>query len=732
MESSPIALRPGQPIAATETLGSSVDRSTVSIVVPAYNPGTEIAELIAALQSQTAPFLEIVIVDDASDVPIADQLPTDAAVRVIRLKERTGAGGARAAGVAATRGEIVAFTDVDCRPPVDWLAKILATFGHAPEAIAVSGGYTHAAPISAIDQIAVLEQEYVFRFLAEGHATPIGGNMAIRRAAWERARTGREEIYFRRMASGEDTVLSSDLRRHGRIVYEPELNVAHVGRDGAGYFRRHINRGRSGMLIALFGLVDADPKSDSLTAHGGRALALGNFALAAGLIGVAVGFATQAAGWFTAAALFIAAYLILSSSFMKAARQILAARHAATWSRLLLLRGVLLVRQACWGYGAFKALGWVALKRIRKQYNIFASIAHFWAPGKISKLFYFVTSQCNARCNFCFNLDNVVNWSKRKPTELTLDEIRRVAASADRLPYITLSGGEPFVRPDLVDVVEAFHTLAHTFWVTIPTNAALTRHVLNGTRNILTRCPEVFLTIQVSLDSLHEDHDRSRKIKGGFEALSETLHGLAMLRRVYPNLRIQIGTVYGAFNVARIREIAEYCRTHFEVDQHLFGLIRAPRTLISHEDDALVHGYIDFLREHEERTGGNHRGLWARAVRALNGITYADLLQIRLSEKFLRPCAATQKFATLYDDGRVTPCEVLETTDCGNVRNFDCDLRALLNHKDVKRLHREQIVKAKCNCEWVCAIPINVLYDVSTYWRVAKAFFSPTDVIPSK
>ena len=116
-------------------------------------------------------------------------------------------------------------------------------------------------------------------------------------------------------------------------------------------------------------------------------------------------------------------------------------------------------------------------------------MVHFWRPGKISRLFYFVTSKCNARCEFCFNLDNVIDWEKRKEEELTLEEIRQIARNLKRLPYITMSGGEPFMRSDLVDILRVFHEEARTQWITIPSNGAITENTLRMTQEILTKCP---------------------------------------------------------------------------------------------------------------------------------------------------------------------------------------------------------------------------------------------------
>lgn len=64
-----------------------------------------------------------------------------------------------------------------------------------------------------------------------------------------------------------------------------------------------------------------------------------------------------------------------------------------------------------------------------------------------------VTTRCNLSCPYCFNKENRVSRSD----ELTLDEYRKLAEQwAPYKPGIFLSGGEPFARQDLVDLVAAF------------------------------------------------------------------------------------------------------------------------------------------------------------------------------------------------------------------------------------------------------------------------------------
>jgi glycosyltransferase involved in cell wall biosynthesis len=86
----------------------------ISCVVPVHNGEAYVAQAIDSILAQTYRRLEVLVVNDCS----GDRSAEIAAgygppVRVVELKEHGGAGVARAAGVAAAGGELIAFLDHD-------------------------------------------------------------------------------------------------------------------------------------------------------------------------------------------------------------------------------------------------------------------------------------------------------------------------------------------------------------------------------------------------------------------------------------------------------------------------------------------------------------------------------------------------------------------------------------------------------------------------------------------
>jgi mycofactocin glycosyltransferase len=115
----------------------------VSIIIPVYNRPKEIETCLASLQNLNYPAkdIEIIVVDDASQDHTADVVQRFD-VRLITLSCNRGQSAARNAGVAAARGEIIAFLDSDCIAQPDWLRELIPYFQDSR--VALVGGYVDA------------------------------------------------------------------------------------------------------------------------------------------------------------------------------------------------------------------------------------------------------------------------------------------------------------------------------------------------------------------------------------------------------------------------------------------------------------------------------------------------------------------------------------------------------------------------------------------------------------
>jgi glycosyltransferase involved in cell wall biosynthesis len=94
----------------------------VSVIIPTYNRAALVPQAVASVKAQTYRDFEILVVDDGSTDDTRETLAAWREVRVLRHPCRRGVAAARNLGIAAARGEWLAFLDSDDL----WLPEKLA------------------------------------------------------------------------------------------------------------------------------------------------------------------------------------------------------------------------------------------------------------------------------------------------------------------------------------------------------------------------------------------------------------------------------------------------------------------------------------------------------------------------------------------------------------------------------------------------------------------------------
>jgi glycosyltransferase involved in cell wall biosynthesis len=201
-------------------------RPRVSIITPVRNGAKDIAELLACLERQTLPRedFELVIGDDGStDGGTTGVESADGHVRVAFGPPRNSYA-TRNMAVEASRGDVLAFCDSDCRPEPDWLERGLETLAATD---IVAGRFRFDVPEgrtawTLVDMDGSKDHEHQVRIgLAET------ANLFIRRDLFDRlggldgsiAEYGDYEFAERAVANG------------ARLTYGPDAIVWHPTRD---------------------------------------------------------------------------------------------------------------------------------------------------------------------------------------------------------------------------------------------------------------------------------------------------------------------------------------------------------------------------------------------------------------------------------------------------------------------------------------------------------------------
>ena len=156
----------GNIVATSESNARSFD-GTVSVIVPHYNDLTNLSLCLEALKRQTlsSSRVEIIVADNDSPQGVDTIANTIAGRAKLVIVSERGAGAARNGGVAQAIGDILAFTDSDCRPEPQWLAEGVA----ALKRYDLVGGQVKVLVPDPLNMTPAEAFERVFAFDNEGY-----------------------------------------------------------------------------------------------------------------------------------------------------------------------------------------------------------------------------------------------------------------------------------------------------------------------------------------------------------------------------------------------------------------------------------------------------------------------------------------------------------------------------------------------------------------------------------
>jgi GT2 family glycosyltransferase len=218
----------------------------VSVIVCTRNGARRIVECLENLARLEYSAYEVIVVDDGSTDGTAD-VAAEYDVRVIRGVHR-GLSAVRNAGLAAARGEIIAYIDDDAFPDSHWLNFLVGAFERGAH-VAVGGPNLVPADDGYLAQLvgrAPGGPTHVLLNDQEAEHIP-GCNMAFRRDAL-REIAGFDEQFW--IAGDDVDVCWRLMERGGTLGFAPSAVVWHRRRGSLrAYWRQQVNYGRAEALL---------------------------------------------------------------------------------------------------------------------------------------------------------------------------------------------------------------------------------------------------------------------------------------------------------------------------------------------------------------------------------------------------------------------------------------------------------------------------------------------------
>lgn len=322
-----------------------------------------------------------------------------------------------------------------------------------------------------------------------------------------------------------------------------------------------------------------------------------------------------------------------------------------------------------------------------------------------------LTNKCNSRCLTC----NV--WQKKTAVELSRHEWQKIFQSLGASPYwVTLSGGEPFLRPDLTDIVADLCQICRPKIINLPTNGLLTEKIVKDVASLTKNNPKTNFVINLSLDGIGKKHDLARGIEDNFVKTIKTLNLLKKLKKT--NLTIGIHTVISKNNVKELTLITDYILDNLRPDSFITEIAenRVELDNLSNKIQPSLKDYKTAICYLKTRMKREKLSVLPRIQRAFR-LVYYDLVIETLKRKTqVIPCWAGIVSGQIAPNGDVWTCCV-RADILGNLKENNYDFKKIWFSAKADKV-RKSIKNKECSCPLANAGYTNILLSPRKLWQV--------------
>ena len=360
-------------------------------------------------------------------------------------------------------------------------------------------------------------------------------------------------------------------------------------------------------------------------------------------------------------------------------------------------------------------------------------LAHWgWvSPGMPINLTFSVTNVCQSRCKTCQIWDLYRQDPHKRTQELTTEEVTDIFRSMGHIYLFNVSGGEPFLRPDFVEIIEAAVEYLRPGIIHIPTNAIALKQSESKVEAILNllrqKSRHTQLTIKPSMDHVGRKHDEIRGVPGNFEKVMKLFNRLKAKKAGYPNMHVELGTVISRWNVEDIEEIAAFV-TGLGVDSYRNEIAEQRAEMFNQQDDITPspdqYEKAIALFERQIRANMRDKVLFQRITNAFRLVYYQLAIKIMQRNQQIIPCYAGISNAHMTPYGDIWACCTLGyDRPMGNLRDFDYDFNQLWLSSQAREVRRF-IRHRQCACPLANQTYSNILMHPRSLMRVVIEIFS--------
>lgn len=346
---------------------------------------------------------------------------------------------------------------------------------------------------------------------------------------------------------------------------------------------------------------------------------------------------------------------------------------------------------------------------------VFKEVISKMILGGLAKVNLSVTYACNYRCKTCNIWRKYLENPKLKDQEITLDEYTELFRCNREIIWLSITGGEPFLRSDLTDIViSALENIDKLKVVSIATNGSLTRRIERSLSEILSFMKKpVYLSVEISLDGKEHVHNEIRGVKDAYQKSLETFQRLRRLRE-------EAKTDF--FNVK-----FEYTMSKYNSDmlKETIKELADREDFLGLDDFVITFAHKSFFYDNLESDVSSKTGIMLKEVSwLLKNYPKKDWFHmiarsyLKMSRRYFGgnwrpPCVAGEYSCFISPHGDIYPCITMNYR-LGNLRTDSLSLRKILNNNK-SRIFRKKIREACVTCWTPCEAYPTLIFKPTTF-----------------
>jgi len=334
----------------------------------------------------------------------------------------------------------------------------------------------------------------------------------------------------------------------------------------------------------------------------------------------------------------------------------------------------------------------------------------------------YVTTRCDESCIHCYYWDEL---NPRPNRDMSLDEFDKTLSSMGEIFNLFIGGGEPFLRPDLAEILLAADRHNRVANAYIPTNGQHAKRVVAVLRDVLTAAPGMRFHLNLSVDHVDEaEHDRIRGRTGAFRRLLQTAEAVEPLRAEHPGLVLHTLTTVMRDNQADILRIHEELKRRFQPDGTSYNYCRGnPLDPAQTEVDPAVYRALAERVRQDRQTGRLGHGRIRAANHSLDERVRESVERTVIERRAQFSCVSGRLACVIYSNGDVTECET-KNSPLGNLREVGYDFPSLWNSDRARHVARE--AADGCFCTHECGHYASTIYSPKLLVKVVAGAARPS------